>query len=240
MISIRLVMGFLKTNVYRFSHMFFKITRLCWARTVERQTSRLRKKYLRAVLRQFASFFDKLDGTSTTYQITESFLADSLTIQGVFSEQLPNFLMNVSTFLSSEVVALYLCWRLVVVAIPALSPLIIPRIINGKMLAEIRKKIIVSYRAIGSITEQAFSSIRTVYSCGGETEMKRSYLEALEQSLDLGIKQRHIKGYVIRSIGIAFAVWSFQAKYDNILVIEKGAIGGDVFTAGVCIVVRGL
>ena len=148
--------------------------------------------------------------------------------------------MNVSTFISSEVVALYLCWRLAVVAIPALSLLIITGIIYGKMLAEMGKKIIVSYGGAGSIAEQAFSSIRTVYSCGGENETKRSYSEALEKSLDLGIKQGHIKGYAIGSIGIAFAVWSFQAWYGSILVIEKGAIGGDVFTAGVCIVVGGL
>ncbi|CAK9175600.1 unnamed protein product [Ilex paraguariensis] len=213
---------------------------LCWARTAERQTSRLHKKYLRAVLRQDASFLDKIDGTSTTYQIIASFSADSLTIQGVLSEKIPNFLMNVSTFISSEVVALYLCWKLAVVAIPALSLLIIPRIIYGKMLAEIGKKIIVSYGGAGSIEKQAFSPIRTVYSCGGENETKRSYSETLEKSLDLRIKQGHIKGYAIGSIDIAFAVWSFPAWYVSILVIEKGAIDGDVFTTGVCIIVGGL
>ncbi|CAK9182512.1 unnamed protein product [Ilex paraguariensis] len=154
--------------------------------------------------------------------------------------QMPNFLMNIATFITSEVVALYLCWKLAVIAIPALSVLIIPGIIYGRMIAALGKKILLSYGAAGSIAEQAFSSIRTVLSCGGEDQTKRSYSAALQGSLKLGIKQGLIKGYALGSIGIAFAVWSFQAWYGSILVTEKRLKGGDVFTSGVCIIVGGL
>ncbi|KAL7261212.1 hypothetical protein ACSBR1_006787 [Camellia fascicularis] len=185
---------------------------LCWAHTAERQTSRLRRKYLWAVLRQDAGFVDIQQGSLTTYQVVSSISADTLTIQAVLSEKIPNFLMNIAVFISSQVVALYLCWKLAVVAIPALSLLIVPGIVYGKRLAELGKKIQEAY----------------------------GVADALERSRDLGIRQGLVKGFAIGSAGIAFVVMAFQAWYGSILVTKKGAKGGDVFAAVVCIVTGGL
>lgn len=155
-------------------------------------------------------------------------------------QQIPNFLMNIATFISSEVIALYLCWKLAIVAIPALSLVIIPGIICGRQLAELGKKTQEAYGVAGVTAEQAFSSIKTVFSYGAESQTERSFSAALERCLELGIKQGLVKGVAIGGVSIAFVVWSFQAWYGSILVTEKGAIGGNVFTAGVCIVIGGL
>ncbi|GMP57809.1 hypothetical protein CsSME_00021730 [Camellia sinensis var. sinensis] len=212
----------------------------CWARTAERQTSCLRRKYLWAVLRQDAGFVDIQQGSLTTYQVVSSISANALTIQAVLSEKIPNFLMNIAVFISSQVVALYLCWKLAVVAIPALSLLIVPGIVYGKRLAELSKKIQEAYGVAGGIAEQAFSSIRTVYSYVGENRTSKKFSDALERSRDLGIRQGLVKGFAIGSAGIAFVVMAFQAWYGSILVTKKGAKGGDVFAAAVCIVTGGL
>ncbi|XP_057484958.1 putative multidrug resistance protein [Actinidia eriantha] len=212
----------------------------CWARTAERQTSRLRRKYLMAVLRQDAGFLDIQQGNMSTYQVVSSLSADTLTIQGVLSEKIPNFVMNISTFITSEMVAVYLSWKLAVVAIPALSLLVIPGIVYGKQLGELGKNIQEAYGVAGGIAEQAFSSIRTVYSYVGENRTNEIFLAALERSMDFGIRQGLVKGFAIGSVGIAFAVWSFQAWYGSVLVTKYGAKGGDVFMAGVCIVSGGL
>jgi len=57
----------------------------CWTRTGERQASRMREKYLRAVLRQDVGYFD-LHVTSTSDVIT-SVSSDTLVIQDVLSEK---------------------------------------------------------------------------------------------------------------------------------------------------------
>lgn len=73
--------------------MFLLVTEgLSWARTSERQTSRLRRKYLSAVLRQDASFHDKPNGAATAYQIVSSISADTLAIQSVLSEKVHTFI----------------------------------------------------------------------------------------------------------------------------------------------------
>ena len=57
----------------------------CWTRTAERQASRMRARYLKAVLRQDVGYFD-LHVTSTAEVIT-SVSSDSLVIQDVISEK---------------------------------------------------------------------------------------------------------------------------------------------------------
>ncbi|CBI14902.3 unnamed protein product, partial [Vitis vinifera] len=212
----------------------------CWARTAERQTSRLRRKYLQAVLRQDVGFFERTHGASMTSQVVSSISTDILVIQGVLSEKLPNFIMNIAMFITSQMTALYLCWRLAIVAIPALSMLIIPGIVYGKLLSGLGEKIQEAYSVAGGIVEQAISSIRTVYSYVGEERTVKSYSVALEPILKLGIKQGLMKGMAIGSIGVTYAVWALQGWYGSILVTDKGVKGGNVFTTGVCIIYGGL
>ncbi|KAJ6742037.1 ATP-BINDING CASSETTE SUB-FAMILY B [Salix viminalis] len=212
----------------------------CWARTAERQTFRLRRLYLQAVLRQDVGFFDKNLGTSLASQVVSNISIDTLTIQGVLSEKIANFITNIVMFITGQVAALYLSWRLAVVAIPALLMLIIPGLVYGKLLGEVGKKIQEAYGVAGGIVEQAVSSIRTVYSYVAEERTAMEYQNALKPALELGIKQGLMKGMAIGTVGITFAVWALQGWYGSTLVINKGAKGGNVFTAGLCIIYGGL
>ncbi|KAF9606683.1 hypothetical protein IFM89_027727 [Coptis chinensis] len=196
---------------------------MCWARTAERQTSPLPRKYLRAVLRQDAGFLDIQQGSSTTYQVVSSIgtvprLKPHLLRNGVVSKQqsswVPHFFMNISTFIACQMVSLYLCWRLAVITIPTLLLLIVPGVIYGKLLAGLDKEIQESYGIAGGIAEQTFSSIRTVLSYVAENETEKNFSAALTR------------------------MWSFQAWYGSVLVTEKGI--GNVFNLGVCIIVGGL
>ena len=61
---------------------------LCWARTAERQTSRMRVKYLKSVLRQDVGFFDtQAVDSSSTYQVVSTISADSNSIQIAIGEK---------------------------------------------------------------------------------------------------------------------------------------------------------
>lgn len=61
---------------------------MCWARTSERQTSRMRVEYLKSVLRQEVGFFDtQAAGSSTSYQVVSLITADANSIQDALSEK---------------------------------------------------------------------------------------------------------------------------------------------------------
>ncbi|KAK8466660.1 hypothetical protein PHAVU_008G138100 [Phaseolus vulgaris] len=210
----------------------------CWTRTSERQAARMRYRYLKAVLRQDVAYFD-LHVTSTSEIIT-SVSNDSLVVQDVLSEKVPNFLMNISLFVGSYIAAFAMLWRLAIVGFPFVVLLVIPGIIYGKTLLGLSSRIRDEYNEAGTVVEQAISSIRTVYSFVGESKTMNAFSNALQGTVKLGLKQGWAKGLAIGSNSVVFGIWSFMCYYGSRLVIYHGVKGGTVFAVGAAIAVGGL
>ncbi|CAI9109590.1 OLC1v1009434C1 [Oldenlandia corymbosa var. corymbosa] len=210
----------------------------CWTRTAERQASRLRARYLKAVLRQEVGYFDV--NVTSTADVIESVSSDSLVIQDVISEKVPVFLMNLATFVGSYMAAFLMEWRLAIVGFPFVVFLVIPGMMYGRALMVIARKIREEYNKAGTIVEQAISSVRTVYSFVGEAKTTAEYSAALEGSFKLGLRQGLAKGLAIGSNGITFAIWAFMSYYGSRLVMYHGAKGGTVFAVGAAIAIGGL
>ncbi|KAK7381342.1 hypothetical protein VNO78_33967 [Psophocarpus tetragonolobus] len=210
----------------------------CWTRTGERQAARMRVRYLKAVLRQEVAYFD-LHVTSTSEVIT-SVSNDSLVIQDVLGEKVPNFVMNASMFVGSYIVAFAVLWRLALVGFPFVALLVIPGFMYGRTLMGLASKIREEFNKAGTIAEQAISSIRTVYSFVGESKTIDAFSEALQGSVELGLRQGLAKGLAIGSNGVVFAIWAFISYYGSRLVMYHGAQGGTVFAVGAAIALGGL
>ncbi|KAK1292367.1 ABC transporter B family member 15 [Acorus calamus] len=210
----------------------------CWTRTGERQASRMRARYLKAVLRQDVGYFDL--HVASTAEVITSVSSDSLLIQDVLSEKVPNFIMNTSTFFGAYIVAFILLWRLALVALPFVVLLIIPGLMYGRILMGLARNLREEYNKAGMVVEQAISSIRTVYSFVGESKTMKEFSAALEGSVKLGLKQGLMKGIAIGSNGVAFAIWAFMCWYGSRLVMYHGGQGGTVFAVGAAIIVGGL
>ncbi|XP_048494215.1 ABC transporter B family member 15 isoform X2 [Beta vulgaris subsp. vulgaris] len=210
----------------------------CWTRTAERQAARMRYRYLKAVLRQDVGYFDLHVGSTSEVIISVS--SDSLAIQDVISEKVPNFVMNTSTFIGSYLAAFLLLWKLAIVGFPFIILLIIPGLLYGRILMGLARKLTLEYSKAGSIAEQAISSIRTVYAFVGERKTMTKFSTALEGSVKLGLKQGLAKGLAIGSNGVSFAVWAFSTWYGSKLVMYHGAQGGTVFVVGAALSVGGL
>ncbi|KAM6589468.1 hypothetical protein CsatA_012073 [Cannabis sativa] len=213
---------------------------VCWTRTAERQTSRMRMEYLRSVLRQEVSFFDTQSTSSHTFQVVSSVSSDAHLIQDTMAEKIPNFLAHLSSFLFCFPIAFMLSWRLSVAVFPFCLMFVIPGIGFGKVLKELGTKIKDAYGNAGGIAEQAISSIRTVYSYVGENHTMTKFSKALENCSKLGIKQGLMKGILMGSMGMIYATWAFQAWVGSLLVAERGEKGGYVFISGVCVILGGV
>ncbi|KAL0385442.1 UNVERIFIED_CONTAM: putative multidrug resistance protein [Sesamum radiatum] len=213
---------------------------LCWTRTAERQTSRIRMEYLRSVVRQDVGFFDTQGASSTTFKVVSSISADAHSIQAVMAEKIPNCLVDLSAFVFGLIVAFLLSWRLALASLPCALCFIAPGVGFGKLMMSLGTKSKDAYEVAGGVIEQCISSIRTVYSYVGESQTLDRFSRALQDSMKLGIKQGFAKGLMIGSMGIVFAVWAFESWAGSVLVIERGESGGRVFIASVCIVLGGL
>ncbi|XWS40814.1 hypothetical protein CRYUN_Cryun17cG0027800 [Craigia yunnanensis] len=209
----------------------------CWTRTGERQATRMRTRYLKAVLRKDVGYFD-LNITSTA-EVVRSVSNDSLIIQEVISEKVPNLIARGATFIGTYIAAFLILWRLALVVFPFLLLLVIPTLIYGKILLSLARKIRVEYNKASTVAEQAISSIRTVYAFVGENKTTTEFFSALQGSVKLGLKQGLAKGLAIGSNGITFSIWAFTTYYGSRMVMYHGALGGTVFIVGTCIAVGG-
>uniref|UniRef100_A0ACD5V6F5 Uncharacterized protein n=1 Tax=Avena sativa TaxID=4498 RepID=A0ACD5V6F5_AVESA len=209
----------------------------CWSRTAERQASRMRARYLAAVLRQDVEYFDLKIGS--TAEVIASVSIDSLVVLDVLSEKFPNFVMNSATFLGSYAVGFALLWRLTLVALPSILLLIIPGFMYARILMGLARRISEQYARPGAIAEQAVSSVRTVYSFAMERHTMARFSAALEESARLGMKQGLAKGVAIGSNSITFAIYAFIFWYGSRLVMYHGyqGQGGTVYNVATAIVI---
>ncbi|TMX01574.1 hypothetical protein EJD97_024255 [Solanum chilense] len=212
----------------------------CWTRTAERQTSRIRKEYLKSVLRQEVGFLEKQDASSSTFQVISTISTDTHIIQDVIAEKIPTCLAHLSAFVCGLIVAFFLSWRLAVVSFPFSLGFVIPGVAFGSLLMKLAMKMKDTYGIAGSIAEQAISSIRTVYSYVGESQTVSRYSRALEESMKLGLKQGFTKGLLIGSMGMVYVAWSFESWAGSLLVANRGESGGRVFISAVSLVLGGL
>ncbi|KAH6555644.1 hypothetical protein KP509_36G048300 [Ceratopteris richardii] len=209
-----------------------------WIKTGERQSSRLRYLYLKAILRQDESYFDTQ--AADTADVVNIVAADTHTIQEVISEKVPHFIANLSTFIGSYVVGFYLTTRLAAISLVFIPLLVVPGLLYGRILAGLARKMHVEYNKAGAIAEQAISSIRTVYAFSGEEKTLHQYSRALQTTVQLGLKQGLAKGLAIGSNGVVFAIWAFLSWYGSNLIINEGLNGGKVIATGLTAILGGL
>ncbi|KAI3779479.1 hypothetical protein L2E82_09200 [Cichorium intybus] len=213
---------------------------ICWTRTAERQTSRLRMEYLKSVLRQEVGFYDTQVGSSTNFEVITAISGDAQLIQDVMAEKIPNFLVHLSALVFTIVVAFILSWRLAVSSLPFALMFLVPVLGIGVLLKGLGMKMQGAYNTGGGVAEQAISSIRTVYSYVGEQHTIHKFSHALQTSMELGIKQGLTKGLMIGSMGMMFVAWAFVSWVGAYLVTEKGESGGRVFISAICVIMAGL
>lgn len=125
-------------------------------------------------------------------------------------------------------------------AIPFSLMFIIPGLGFGKLMMDVAMKSIESYGVAGGIAEQAISSIRTVYSYVGENQTLERFSQALQKTLELGIKQGFARGLMMGSMGMIYVSWAFQAWIGSILVTSRGEKGGNIFVSGFLVLMGGL
>ncbi|XP_031285681.1 putative multidrug resistance protein [Pistacia vera] len=213
---------------------------VCWTRTAERQASRMRVEYLKSVLRQEVSYFDNQTASSTTFQVVSIISSDAHTIQDTIAEKIPNTLAHLTSFIFCLGVAFILSWRLALAALPFSLLFIVPGVVFGTVLKKLGGKGKDAYDIAGGIAEQAISSIRTVYSYVGENQTLNRFSHALQERMELGIKQGFTKGLLMGSMGMIYAAWAFQSWVGSVLVTERGEKGGAVFIAAVCTTIGGV
>lgn len=210
----------------------------CWTFTGERQSSRIRVKYLRALLSQNIGFYDT---DSSTGETVVAITSDTLLIQDAIGEKVGNFMHNMARFAAGLAVSFSLSWQLTGLTLAVVPLIAIAGGVYSHAMIDVTSSSQRAYIKAGEIAEQVVAQIRSVYAYGGEDKAVGSFTDALETTVKLGIKGGLAKGLGMGSVYLLlYYTWALLLWFAGRLVQQGNIQGGPAFVTILNAVVGGI
>jgi ABC-type multidrug transport system fused ATPase/permease subunit len=204
------------------------ITNSLWIIIGERQARRIRSRYVHAIMRQEMGWFDKAEDGSLNTRLA----ADTQLIQDGISEKFGLLVMCIGQFVAGIIVAFIEGWRIALVLLAVIPLMAGVGGALGYLITKYTNKTQDAYAHAGSVAEQVFSGIRTVYSFS----LQKRYGDIYEKKLDAAMKSGIIRGQIL---GLGFGIFMFilfstfglSFWYGTKLTREGTMSGNDVLIA---------
>ncbi|KAK4386377.1 ABC transporter B family member 1 [Sesamum angolense] len=186
----------------------------CWMWTGERQSTKMRIKYLEAALNQDIEFFDT---------------------------ELGNFLHYMATFVSGFVVGFTAVWQLALVTLAVVPLIAVIGAIHTVTLAKLSGKSQEALSQAGNIAEQTIVQIRTVLAFVGESRALQAYSAALKVAQKNGYRSGFAKGMGLElHIFTVFCCYALLLWYGGYLVRHHSTNGGLAIATMFAVMIGGL
>ncbi|GMP84920.1 hypothetical protein CsSME_00038263 [Camellia sinensis var. sinensis] len=206
--------------------------------TGERQSTKMRIKYLEAALNQDIPYFDTEVRTS---DVVFAINTDAVLVQDAISEKLGNFLHYMGTFVSGFVVGFTAVWQLALVTIAVVPLIAVIGAIHTITLAKLSSKSQEALSQAGNIVEQTIVQIRTVLAFVGESRALQAYSSALKISQKLGYKSGFAKGMGLGATYFTvFCCYALLLWYGGYLVRHHFTNGGLAIATMFAVMLGGL
>lgn len=201
------------------------VSNCLWILTGENQTRRIRQLYVHSILRQDMTWFDKSEEGSLTTRLA----ADITIIQEGISEKFGMFLMCFAQFVGGCSVAFIKGWRLAIVMTAVTPAIALTGGVMGILVTKYTVEAQNAYADAGSLSEQVFSGIRTVYAFSLQDRFSTRYDEKLDKAMRSGMKRGIILGV---GLGIfmftLFGMYGLSFWYGSGLVYKHQMDGSTV------------
>ncbi|KAJ0612966.1 putative ABC-type xenobiotic transporter [Helianthus annuus] len=210
----------------------------CWMWTGERQSTKMRIKYLESALSQDIQFFDTEVRTS---DVVFAINTDAVIVQDAISEKLGNFIHYLATFVSGFVVGFTAVWQLALVTLAVVPLIAIIGAIHMTTLAKLSSKSQEALSDAGNIVEQTIAQIRTVLAYVGESRALQAYSAALKISQKLGYRSGFAKGLGLGATYFTvFCCYALLLWYGGYLVRHGYTNGGLAISTMFSVMIGGL
>ncbi|KAF6134426.1 hypothetical protein GIB67_030629 [Kingdonia uniflora] len=196
----------------------------CWMWTGERQSAKMRIKYLEAALNQDVQYFDTEVRTS---DVVFAINTDAVMVQDAISEKFGNFIHYMATFVSGFVVGFTAVWQLALVTLAVVPLIALIGGIHTTALSKLSSKSQQALSQAGNIAEQTIAQIRVVFSFVGESRALQSYSSALKVAQRTGYKTGFAKGIGLgATFFTVFCCYALLLWYGGHLVRHHYTNGG--------------
>ncbi|KAJ5840945.1 ABC transporter sequence [Penicillium rubens] len=162
-------------------------------------SSRIRERYLAALLSQNIAFFDNIGAGEISTRIT----ADANLIRDGISEKVSVAVQCSASVVAAFVISFMRDWRLTLILASSLICIALVFAAAGIMLTKYRQQWLGETAESGTIVEEVFSSIRTVVGLNAQSELVARYDGSLAKAERFANNARLISGALL---GAVFAV----------------------------------
>ncbi|KAK1412487.1 hypothetical protein QVD17_33778 [Tagetes erecta] len=199
-----------------------------WMITGERQAARIRNLYLKTILRQDVSFFDK---ETNTGEVVGRMSGDTVLIQDAMGEKVGKFTQLMATFVGGFVIAFAKGWLLTLVMLTSIPPLVISGSVMSITISKMASRGQTAYAKAAIVVEQTIGSIRTVASFTGEKKAVADYNKALIDAYNSSVHEGLATGLGLGSMMlIVFCTYGLAVWYGAKMILDRGYTGGTVLT----------
>nr|ALE20477.1 P-glycoprotein [Tetranychus cinnabarinus] len=199
---------------------------LCWQYTCERQIHKIKKLFLKQVLRQDIGWFDAHKSGEFTSKLND----DIERIRDGIGNKLSLYLVSISGFIGGYIIGFIESWQLTLVLVVIAPVLLFSTYYKWTYFHKSTSQEQEEYASIAAIAEEILSSIKTVWSlCGQRYEIER-YKQMLDDASKSLARKYFISGLtfgldnVILYVSYAIAYW-----YGANLVINGSITAGSIF-----------
>ncbi|KAK7363393.1 hypothetical protein VNO77_05535 [Canavalia gladiata] len=197
-----------------------------WVMTGERQAARIRGLYLKAILRQDISFFDKEINSG---EAVERMSGDTVLIQEAMGEKVGKFIQHVASFIGGIVLGFSKGWLLTLVLLSIIPPLVLSGSIMSFAFTKLASRAQAAYSEAAIIVERTIGSVRTVASFTGEKQAIAQYNQSLTKAYKTAVQDGVAAGLGLGSIRLFInSSYALAAWFGGKMVLEKGYTGGQV------------
>ncbi|KAL8129601.1 hypothetical protein V2J09_018756 [Rumex salicifolius] len=208
-----------------------------WMHTGERQTSRLRFKYLEAVLNKNMAFFDTdAEKDNVIFQLS----SDAILIQDAIGEKVGHSIRYLCQFLVGFGIGFVSLWQLTLVTLAVVPFIAVSGGAYAVAMSSLSKQSEAAYAQAAKAAEESISQIRTVQSNAREETAIEAYGKSLKTAVRLGKRAGLTKGIGIGcTYGLLFCAWALLIWYASQLVRHNNTNGGKAFTTIVNVIYSG-
>ncbi|KAL2527594.1 ABC transporter B family member 19 [Abeliophyllum distichum] len=201
----------------------------CWMYASERQVSRLRLAFLKAVLSQEVGAFDT---DLTSGKIISGISSHMSIIQDAIGEKLGHFLACFATFFGGVLIAFISSWEVSLLALFVVPMILAIGVTYTKKMNAISATRMSYLSEATAMVEQTISHIKTVFAFAGENLAIKSFVECIERQLGISKNEALIKGIGTGMFqAVIFCSWSLIVWVGAVVVSAKKSKGGDVIAA---------
>ncbi|XP_016920161.1 multidrug resistance protein homolog 49 isoform X1 [Apis cerana] len=199
-----------------------------------RQIVRVRKMFLRSILRQDMTWYDINTSTNFASRITE----DLDKMKDGIGEKLGVFTYLMVSFISSIIISFVYGWKLTLVVLSCAPIIVIATAVVAKVQSSLTAQELTAYGQAGNVAEEVLGAIRTVIAFNGEQKEVNRYADKLIPAEKTGIKRGMWSGvgggvmWFIIYISYAIAFW-----YGVQLILEDRPKEMKEYTPAVLVIV---